>query len=121
MVPVLALAHVPGADPDRLELVEHVDLGEHHRVDAVGGDRVARHRRVEPSDAARAPGRGAVLGTDLAELVAERVRQLGGKRPVADPRRVRLEDPHGPVTRDGGMPLPVHAPPAVGDEDVTYG
>ena len=25
------------------------------------------------------------------------------------------------VIREGGMPLPVHAPPAVGDDDVTYG
>src|ERR1700720_1107517 len=96
MVPVLAFAHVPGADPERLEVVEHVDLGQYHGVDTVGGDGVARDRGVEPSDPARASGRGAVLGADLAKLIAEQIGQLGGKRSLADARRVRLEHADGP-------------------------
>ena len=121
MIPELALAHVSGADLQGLELVEDVDLGQHHRIDAVGGDRVARDGRVEPSDPPGAPGGGAVLGADLAKLIAERVGQLVGKGPY--PTRVvyALNTPTVRVTRDGGMPLPVQAPPAVGDDDVTYG
>src|SRR5436309_1161172 len=88
----LALADVAGTDPNRVELVEHVELGERNRTDAVEGDAVARHHAIEPSHPPR-------------------------------PTRVvyALKTPIVRSTAVGEIPEPVSAPPALGDDDVTYG
>ena len=96
MVPQLTLALVPGADPDGVEVVQNVDLGQDHGIDAVAADRVAPRGCVEPADATRPPGGRAELVADGANALAERVVELGRKRAVADPRGVRHEHPDGP-------------------------
>src|SRR5256714_13702906 len=98
----LALAEVAGANPNRIETVEHIQLGEGNRPYPVERHAVAGHHRVEPPDPPRAAGGGAVLNTDLANLVSQVVRQLGGHRPVADPGAVRLEDADREIDGGGG-------------------
>src|SRR2546422_11296431 len=88
----LALAEVAGANPNRIEPVEHIQFGGGNRPNPVERHAVAGHHRVEPPDPPRAARGGAVLDTDLANLLSQVVRQLGGHRPVADPGGVRLED-----------------------------
>src|SRR5437867_6425203 len=90
----LALTEVAGANPNRIEPVEHVQLGEGNRANPVERHAVTGYHRVEPADPTRAARRGAVLDTDLADLLSQVVRQLGGHRPLADPGAVRLDNAH---------------------------
>src|SRR5205814_10235213 len=87
----LALAEVAGAHPNRIETVEHIQLGEGNRPYPVERHAVAGHHRVEPPDPPRAACGGAVLVTDLANLVSQVVRQLGWPGHVAVRRSGRLE------------------------------
>src|SRR2546425_6702614 len=57
----LAAVPVVDADLQGLALVENVELGEGHRVEAVDPRRVASDDRVEPAAAPRPTGGGAVL------------------------------------------------------------
>src|SRR5207247_2957496 len=100
----LALTEVAGANPNRIETIEHVQLGEGNRANPVERYAVAGHHRVEPPDPPRAARGGAVLDTDLANLLPQVVCQLGGHRPVADPGRVRLEDADRQTAGPGWMP-----------------
>ena len=82
---------------------------------------VARDDGVVPAAAARAAGRGAELRAVGAQPLAVGVEQLGRER--APPTRVvyALTTAMTRSMRVGGMPEPVHAPPAVGLDDVTNG
>ena len=71
---------------------EHVELGEHEVGDAVDPRGVAGDDGVVPAAAPRASGGGAVLGADLAQVLAGVVAQLGGERALADARGVGLHD-----------------------------
>src|SRR5437773_10585796 len=93
----LALADVAGTDPNRVELVEHVELGERNRTDTVEGDAVARHHAIEPSHPPRPTCGGAIFDTDLSHLLAQRIGELGWHRPIADPSGIRLENAHRQV------------------------
>ena len=83
---------VTGAQGDLVEAVEHVELGDRERVEAVHAHRVAHHHRVVPAAPARAPGRGAVLAAALAQQVALGAVQLRRQRSLADAGRVGLGD-----------------------------
>ena len=78
-------AHLHG-----LQRIEHVELRQRDRVEAVDAHRVAPDDRVEPPAAPRPPGGGPVLVTARLEQVGERSRELGGERPAAHARRIRL-------------------------------
>src|SRR5579859_3752730 len=52
---------VAGADLQRLQAIEHIQLGERDAADAVQGHGLADQRRVEPAAAARAAGHRAEL------------------------------------------------------------
>ena len=83
---------VRDAHGDLLDAGENVELGEHEVGEAVDARRVARDHRVVPTAAARAPRGGAVLVAHIAQALAVLVEKLRGERPLADARRVRLDD-----------------------------
>ena len=72
------------------QAVEHVELRQRQRVEAVDARRVAHDDRVVPAAAARTAGRRAVLLAAFAQPIAQLARELGRQRPLADARRVRL-------------------------------
>ena len=91
-VSVRAPQRVGRADVDVIEAVEHVELGQRERVEAVDADAVAHGDGVVPAAAARPAGDRAVLVAALAQAVAHLAGQLGRQRPLADARRVGLGD-----------------------------
>ena len=118
----LAVEHIADANADRVEAVEHVELRQRDAVDARNlGDLTDEHA-VEPAAAPLAARDGAELAATLADLLAERVRQLGRKRPGPDARRVGLGNAEhvADVTR-GPMPEPVAACAATVFDEVTNG
>src|SRR5438105_4089176 len=92
MVVPLASKLVTRAQLQQRLVVEDIEPHEGGDADAVETHRVAGDRGVEPSDSARAARDGAELMAALPDLVPDLVQQLGGKRAVADARRVRLEN-----------------------------
>src|SRR5207302_7929600 len=104
IVVAFALAQVARADPDRVEPVEHIQLGQGDGANPVECYRVASDAGIEPAHPARPPGGGPVLTTHLPDLLAERVGELGWQWAVSHPRRIRLEDPHRQV--DPGRSYP---------------
>ena len=97
----LAFVAVAGADRDLGERVEHVELGEGERVEAVDAHRVADDDGVEPAAAARAAGGGAELLAALADLVFEGAADLRGQRAGAHARGVGLGDAEDAVDARG--------------------
>src|SRR5467141_2954346 len=73
MVDFLAVQGVAGADLDRIEAIENVELGQRQPVDAAGPHGLAHQHRVEPADAPLAAGIGAELAAALADLAANLV------------------------------------------------
>src|SRR6202140_2340603 len=65
----LALIEVPGADPDGIELAEHIELGQSDRTNAVQRHAVAGDDGIEPADAPGPSGRGAVFDAALPDLL----------------------------------------------------
>ena len=65
IVQFLAVEPVAGADPEGLEAVEDVELGEGNAVDPGGADRLAHQGGVEPAAAALAAGHHAELAPAL--------------------------------------------------------
>src|SRR5581483_144288 len=99
-----AVEPVAGADLDRVEAVEDVELGERQAVDAAGAHGLAHQHGVEPAAAAGPPGDGAELAAALAERLADVVLLLGRERPLPDPRGVGLADAEHVI--DGVGPEP---------------
>ena len=73
--------------------------------------RVAEGDRVEPAAAARAAGDRAVFVAAVAQVLAELVVELGGKRPAADARRIGLHH------ADDVVDVPHRHAGAAGDAD----
>ena len=90
---------IAGANVDRVQAVEHVELGQRQRVDAVDADRVADRHGVVPAAAARPPGRRAVLLTALPQSVADLAVQFRRQRTLADAGGVGLGDAEHAVNR----------------------
>src|SRR3546814_3111695 len=88
----LAAKAIARADADRVETVEHVELGQRDSGDARHRAALPHEHRVEPAAAALAPGDGAEFMSALAELLAGRVLEFGREGAAADARRVRLGD-----------------------------
>ena len=93
VVEQFAVESVAGADLDRVEPVEDVELGQRELAEAVEADRLAQHHAVEPAGPAATTGDGAVLPADVDEAFPVVVEQFGRERPGADPRGVGLGDP----------------------------
>src|SRR5579884_3346023 len=102
----LAVGLVGDADLDRVEGVEHVELGECHLGQGVEADRLAQHDGVEPTGAAAPAGVGAVLVAAVDEDVTGLVEGLGGERPGADAGDIRLGDADDGVDLAGPDPGP---------------
>ncbi len=92
MVDARAVEFVSDAQLDRLEAVEHVELGERERIDARDPDGLAQLRGIEPSTAPRPAGVDAEFLSTRAQRFAGGVGQFGEERATADPRRIRLRD-----------------------------
>src|SRR6185437_15798321 len=90
------------ADRDVLERIEHIELGDDERLEAVEQRGVAEQRGVEPADAAGPPGDAAELVAALAQLVRLRALDLGGKGAAADPSAIGLAHAHGGGDAGGG-------------------
>ena len=81
----LAVGLVGHAHLDRVEGVEHVELGQGHLGQRVEPHRLAHHHRVEPARPAPAAGVDPVLVAPLDQGVADLVDQLGGERARSPP------------------------------------
>ena len=98
----LAVALVGGADLDRVELGQHVELGQRHIGETVDLGRIARDDRVEPAAASLAARRHAELVAGGAQALAHlgllalaavlSEAQLGGEGTAADARDVGFLD-----------------------------
>src|SRR3954453_17813211 len=88
--PELAADVVADADRDFFELVEHVQLRQRDRVEAVEHCGRAKYGQVEPAGGPRTAGHGAELVAARAKVLAVLVVQLRWERAAADARRVRL-------------------------------
>ena len=83
---------VGDADLDRVEGVEHVELGERDLRGRVEADRVTEHDHVAPTGATTTAGVRSVLVTDVDEGIADLVSELGGERSGTDTGRIGLGD-----------------------------
>src|SRR6185312_11557732 len=92
IIELLPVELVAGADIDRLERVEHVELGQGYPGDSADSDCLPHEDSVEPAAPALSPGDGAELAAALAERVARLVVLLGGEWTRADAGRVGLGD-----------------------------
>jgi hypothetical protein len=101
-----AATAIGGAEIDLVKAVEHVELGQRDTVDAAGLDRLPHCHRVKPAAAPLASGDDAEFAAALAELLADRVVELGRKRAAADARRVGLGDTEHVADRGGCDPRP---------------
>ena len=88
----LAVDPVARADADRVEPVEHVELGDAEARDAVVQHGATQRDGVEPAAAPRPTRDRAKLVPDAREMLAHLVEELGRERTRADPRRVGLHD-----------------------------
>src|SRR5690606_16534997 len=88
----LAAVFVGDAHLQLLDTVEHVQLGDAQAGDAVDGHRALERDDVHPAAAARAAGGGAVLGTAVAQALADVVIEFGGERAAADAGGIGLGD-----------------------------
>src|SRR5258705_8936471 len=70
MVDFLAVQGIAGADLDRIEAIENVELGHRQPVDAAGPHGLAHQHRLEPAAAPRPAGIGAALAAALADPAA---------------------------------------------------
>ena len=92
-----AVEAITGADLDRVEAVEDVELGERQLGQAVEANRLTQHHAVEPPCPAAASGDRAELLADVDERVAIDVEQLGRERSGTDTGGVGLGDPDDPI------------------------
>src|SRR5258705_5811769 len=92
MVDFLAVQGIAGADLDRIEAIENVELGQRQPVDAAGPHRLAHQHGVEPAAAPLAPGIGAELAAALADPAAGLVVLFGRERALPDAGRIGLAD-----------------------------
>src|SRR3954452_18472063 len=89
------MSAIAGADLNRCQHIEHIELGDYKRVDAVQPGSVARQHRVEPADSPQPPGGGANLGPrrpDLPQHLGGLAADLGWKRAFADTSGVGFQD-----------------------------
>src|SRR3954465_12086063 len=92
MVDLAAIQTVTGAHLNGLEAIENIEFCQRQPVDAAGPHGLAHQHRIEPAAAPLAPGVDAELLAAAADLLADLIVQLGGKRPLPYPRRIGLAD-----------------------------
>ena len=80
------------ADPQLGQLAEYVQKHDRQAVDAAEPRGVAGGDDVEPAATPRPPRDGAVFIAPVANVLADRVVLLGGKRTASHPRAIRLDD-----------------------------
>src|SRR5690606_29283036 len=88
----LAVHPVADADLQRLQAVEHIQLGQGDAVDAVDGDRLAYQHGVEPAATTGPAGVDPDFPTDGGEVLAHRVVEFAGEGSLTDPGGVGLHD-----------------------------
>ena len=112
---------IADADRDLLPAGENVELGQEEIRERVRTCRRLHDERIEPAASTLTSRGGAEFGADLRKLLTVVVSSSVGIGPP--PTRVvyALAIPTTRSMRVGPTPVPTHAPPAIGFEDVTYG
>src|SRR5579871_1933807 len=85
-------AAVSDADGNLVELIQHVQLGDHQAIEAVDHCSVAQERHIEPAAAARTSSDGSILVAGLANLLSVGIVELRRKRTAANASDVCLRD-----------------------------
>src|SRR6185312_14461723 len=80
MVDFFAVQPIAGADLDRSEAIENIELGQREPVNSTSAHGLPHQHGVEPAAAPLAPGIDAELPAAAADLLADLVLQLGRKR-----------------------------------------
>ena len=97
----LAIEFVGHTHLDRIELIEHIELGDRQAVEAVHLHGVAADHAVEPATAPASAGGGAVFSAAVAKVVIETALQFGRKGTLAHPGGVGLRHADHPVDQGG--------------------
>src|SRR5690606_20601283 len=92
VVDLAAAQPVTSADLQRLEPVEHVELGQSDAGDSADRAALPDEHRVEPAATALTRGDRAEFVATLAEPLADLVLEFGRERARADARGVSLDD-----------------------------
>ncbi len=88
----LSVELIAHAQAQRVDAVQHVELGDTDPAHSVERHGAFQQQQVEPAAAARPAGGGAELLAPPAEVLADVVEQLGRERTRTDPRGIRLDD-----------------------------
>src|SRR5208282_4698745 len=88
----LAFVAVAGANLNLGLVVENVEFGHHHRIDAAEHHRVPKNDEVEPAATARPSCDGAKFVAARADLLRIEIGHFGREGPAANARGVRLRD-----------------------------
>ena len=110
----LAFILIAGTDPDGVEAVENIELGQCDPGQAVDPHRIFEDQRIEPPAPARPAGCGAELMPRLAEFLAVAIQEFGRERPASHPRDVGLRDADDFVDVPGTDAGPGAGPPCAG-------
>lgn len=115
-----AIDFVSDTDLDLVDAAEHVEHHHGQAIDAAEPRSVADGDGVKPTTASRTAGGGAILATDIADALADFVKQFRGERPSTDSSRVALGDADhlgDPARRNSGAGTDTDARAvAAGDE-----
>ncbi len=96
-------------DLQRLQPVQHVQLGQRQALDPADLHRLAHQRRIEPAAAPRPPRDRAEFMAALAQQPPGLVVQLGRERPAPTRVQYALAIPSTKPTADGPTPAPLAA------------
>src|SRR5581483_2919150 len=94
-ITLLTVKHITYAHFDLIERVKHAEFGQRHGGEPVNLGRVTRRKRIEPTAAARATSRSAVLTAAFANQLAQlrfAFKHFRRERSFADARRVRAHN-----------------------------
>ncbi len=83
---------ITGADLDRLQVVEHIHLGDGQTCHAVDAHRFTQSHGIKPAGAARPTGGGAEFLPRLAQTITHLVVKLRGKGTLSDSGYIGLGD-----------------------------
>src|SRR5215469_15941345 len=92
MIQDFPVERIARADLDRVEAIQHIELGQRDAVYAAGDHRLTNENGIEPTAAALAPRDGAEFMASLAQLLAGGVFQFGWEGAFAHARGVTFDD-----------------------------
>src|SRR4030043_1096464 len=93
MVKNLSIHAIPHTDLHLVKIVQHVEFGDGHLLDAIDPYGVVDHHRIEPAASSRSPGCGPVFPSLFTDPLSDLILQFGWKRPPPPPRGIALCHP----------------------------